>query len=1003
MASIGKLVNALVHGSQEATLALANINFDFSLVKLEAPAEFHGLGAALTQRRKAVAETGASHVTARKLGALFDSCLPSTPKLIQAYGNRVSEVAKDPRFGSEATAAKGIFADYVGIDGTSIWAAATSGSTSIAVHLLACILARLWTTSEATSIWVELVQERKKELGDLNSSEPLHLSTLTAAHIDISRDHLAEWDNSARAWLRAADEAKSLQQKQLTLIVENLTVPISSHKTGTYKSVLHVWKNALRLMENVLCGMPQAVEDGALLLGLACWHIYPDLNLHGNLKVEQHDNLVPKGVFITVGLETSPAQHVGGVIWSLPLAHYRYYGSPKSSTRTLCNDTERVSFEGFLQVALGAYLHNWPDALAKLEEYAQFLVEFSAYLDVLGDETFSQTKDCSAGESPQRNDWLQVLAQASQKLLDSKGVDRAMCLRLAKLGQRRAKDLLGRTLPMFGLTEMEILLSLLSHREDKIALLRRIASRLASKTNAGPNDIYISYDAPRLEQFTAAWGNIEAEGYELEETRGPVPVYLTAIPILEPTKKRNNSGTVLSNSYHQRWIAPIHATHRMEATKHFEDVQKKRNERTSSDPTEEYIIDQTAPIGLQSIGPDRFAITSGTNGLDLFISPQIQENMEPSRLKAQKEDISWALSTNALDVQKLVRYISLESQFSNEVGLSLEWSGLEWDEEYHNSMRSLSTIASIYKNFENATVALKGISRPLSSLYWHKSCVEKEDDDPFTRPSPSGFSAFKLTRKEAFALLISMETGEVNLRPESLDHVMAMSSGDSLFVSRLILSDPEEVPDKTKPIIQRIRGNIGKAGIAMLVSPSDPLIKSVGSSDWRLINHNQFDGCLTDSFSDTSLHLSFTDYKMPIDTGVYGSRDAEIFLMEAIVSVHDRGAWIADLDIIKASEKLYHALEQPWHINRTCEHDNGYHNRRLNAIAIDNWDEFLDKPESLCIVRAWGNWVARLSAATISAQRSDKHCRTVIVPRSEKICWECIMQFADNEQGVLIC
>jgi hypothetical protein len=37
MANIGKIVAALFSGSQEATLALANLNFDFSLVKVCTP------------------------------------------------------------------------------------------------------------------------------------------------------------------------------------------------------------------------------------------------------------------------------------------------------------------------------------------------------------------------------------------------------------------------------------------------------------------------------------------------------------------------------------------------------------------------------------------------------------------------------------------------------------------------------------------------------------------------------------------------------------------------------------------------------------------------------------------------------------------------------------------------------------------------------------------------------------------------------------------------------
>jgi len=42
MASIGQFALNLLSG--EAALALANLNFDFSIVKMEAPAGFHQLG-----------------------------------------------------------------------------------------------------------------------------------------------------------------------------------------------------------------------------------------------------------------------------------------------------------------------------------------------------------------------------------------------------------------------------------------------------------------------------------------------------------------------------------------------------------------------------------------------------------------------------------------------------------------------------------------------------------------------------------------------------------------------------------------------------------------------------------------------------------------------------------------------------------------------------------------------------------------------------------------------
>lgn len=107
---------------------------------MEAPPEFQGLGKALSRQRREVAEDGSTHITARKLGALFANEVPKTPKLLEAYGIRVSEIAGSGVINPQGLKQHGVFADYIGADGTSIWAAATSGRNAISVHLLACML-----------------------------------------------------------------------------------------------------------------------------------------------------------------------------------------------------------------------------------------------------------------------------------------------------------------------------------------------------------------------------------------------------------------------------------------------------------------------------------------------------------------------------------------------------------------------------------------------------------------------------------------------------------------------------------------------------------------------------------------------------------------------------------------------------------------------------------------------------------------------------------------------
>lgn len=118
--SVGGFTNSLLSAKNGDTFALANANFDFSLLKLEAPKEYSSFGTALTMKRRQSAEYGAMHQTARKLGALFANLVPSTPKLIGIYGKRVSQIMHTPGINPRGSGQHGPFADFVGADGTTI-------------------------------------------------------------------------------------------------------------------------------------------------------------------------------------------------------------------------------------------------------------------------------------------------------------------------------------------------------------------------------------------------------------------------------------------------------------------------------------------------------------------------------------------------------------------------------------------------------------------------------------------------------------------------------------------------------------------------------------------------------------------------------------------------------------------------------------------------------------------------------------------------------------------
>ncbi|KAH8590982.1 hypothetical protein B0O99DRAFT_520304, partial [Bisporella sp. PMI_857] len=332
MSPISKLNSAILSMPNELTVAAANFNLDFSLMKVEAPKEFHGLRDALSVHRRSAAEEGPPHITARRLGALFENMVPPIPHLIQAYGKRVSSIS------SRSTEAQnnpnvGIFSAQAGLDGTNIWAAATSGQGALAVHLLACMLARIWKSHEAISLWAELVERRKQAINEVfNNTNAAETAAIMAAQQTFTRQQLATWDSSARSWLQTADADRRLQQTQLMLIINNVHLPVNT-SSDPYESVIEAWTSAMRAMENLVQGIPQQVQNGAVLLAMSSWHLYPNMEvLMGEIKdIDQHDELM-NDALVTISRHGIRSDKEG-VFWSLPLARMRYYSLPVATER----------------------------------------------------------------------------------------------------------------------------------------------------------------------------------------------------------------------------------------------------------------------------------------------------------------------------------------------------------------------------------------------------------------------------------------------------------------------------------------------------------------------------------------------------------------------------------------------------------------------------------------------------------------------------------------------
>ena len=244
------------------------------------------------------------------------------------------------------------------------------------------------------------------------------------------------------------------------------------------------------------------------------------------------------------------------------------------------------------------------------------------------------------------------------------------------------------------------------------------------------------------------------------------------------------------------------------------------------------------------------------------------------------------------------------------------------------------------------------------------------DDNDLTNATPL-LASRPLELANKFACIAMLEAGSsCNLDPKGLQHVLAVSSGNSIFAARSLCEDPSDSNGEHK--IKRIIGNLGRPGITMLIPAAAPRIRR-RSDEWLHIRHLDYDYAPEDNFPSTSLHLSLTSFEVPYNFGVAGGVDAQVTLVESLVSVHDKGQWVADLDVLGSlSSRLLHRLD-----HRDCQHANvpertqrGY----SKLTSIDNWDELLDPLDLSCkgsldVIRAHENWLARLAAACISIQR----------------------------------
>ncbi|MCJ1384437.1 hypothetical protein MMC17_007553 [Xylographa soralifera] len=1023
MASFGKAIASGITNIAEIAPNLVNLNFNFTLYKVEAPVEFQGVGEALSHLRRTEAEAGRQHVTARALGALFVSLVPKTPKLFALYGLRASEISRSCDINPVKTKEFGFFSNRVRADATTVWAAATSGPGAIA------------DPSEATSIWTEIVKRRSEAiLSDFGEGAMVDFGDVAAAKNTLSREQLAEWDGSARAWLCAADRVKAFEQKQLMLILDNIRQEVNSTH-DTYESVIKAWQESLTIFEALINGVSQRAKSGELLLALSAWHLYPDLMIVEPCpkKITQKDSLFLSCGILTIGLHRTQEDQ-GGLCWSLPLAQLRHYGPPVHRERTV-NSTQRLTLDEFSQVFLGSFLHGWGDRGNDTFDMIRWLHKVSLALKILVKHKNESTDDKTELEDDyvlrsltldSMDSWLGVLFHASKLCVQASEIGDQSCKQMLRLGRRCANSFLGDPLTStyFGLPQAGRFISCAKSNDNRVDILRAVAAKLPGN----PGQMLI-----RVRCNLMGWGP-------------PVYEYTTAKPMIRASSKRSSDGSHQPCSGHQRWI--YKGTERLNHTDdkvYFRklvcvfpellvrtQIEKPTNILSAcssfirqDDPK----IDLVLLSSIEAYSTDRRKRYL-EQGEDVFY----RESCTIEDFRAEMMGVFWpeyasmgqssnpwferiygdesvALFADSDDeaIRTVADSFSLESfheffdssyldPLALSVALTKELASADYTNNYWKSLKAVSSAASLYTKLKTATIDVRVLEHQLWESPWLVSSKAKQttlylmhqrrrQTEITNLTDLEVLKPYRLDLKAAFSCICFFESGRFQIQPENLQNVMAMCSNDLLWVAACLVDDPaSSCLENEQSQIRVFPGNIGRSGIAFLVPPVDPMTRPSRIQDFRDIHHRPFEGHLQNYFQTTSLHLSFTTAESPLGDHFSGMKDNETYLLETLLSVHEAGEWVADLDLLKsfASDKY---ITQP--LCEATEHTESYLTAKLEASCIDNWAELLDPPETrLGIVRACGSWQARLATFTIAVAlgRSPKS----VIVLSNNVCWDCL-------------
>ena len=544
-------------------------------------------------------------------------------------------------------------------------------------------------------------------------------------------------------------------------------------------------------MENLLNGMPQALDSGPTLLALGAWNLYPDILLVSNetTEVQFNDSLIAPGGTLTIGLTKSENEDQQGVSWSLSLAYLRYYGHPIQARRRLSRDSARVTFHQFCQATLGALLGCWDVNEARshlfVEIFAAIQDTFERELGTLSTSKQNDSANKDGKETPpsqsiiaymrDSSHWFHLLATAVQTYVDEKIEEHVTARKLVRKGIRQSSKFIGNTKErwsMFKLMHRRTLFGILKGPEELIAYLRHIATRYSFH----PDDVIIQY----------------------HDGLGR-PQYATALPQLRKLgpKRKHSSRDGEETSVHRRWLSKSHPCSDLRDL-----LLAKDEELIWSEPGDFW----NSAAGTVEVQP----FSSERKRFDFYDGLLEQACI----LVANKNTTPPATSTSSS--ASYPAYYHPQHSFENplavdEVAIPVEdfltcskskWispESLLWKIESHldplgdifRTMSALSTISVIYRLLPDATIAIETLNQPLYRTLWNLALYHKNNSTDLEfnastdrhRRHGMSFNTRMLDRGIAFSCVAYLESGQCNVAPAQLKDVIALSCGDSIYVA----------------------------------------------------------------------------------------------------------------------------------------------------------------------------------------------------------------------------